>query len=113
MTSETAFGVDHPSVAIGLNNLAQLYLAQGKYAEAEPLQLRDLAISEASLGKDHPDVAISLNNLARLYEVQGNYTAAEPLYLRSLAICKNVFDAEHPETKKIKTNYEQLLAKMP
>ena len=61
---EKALGPDHPEVATSLNNLAVLYSAQGKYAEAEPLYKRSLAIHEKALGPDHPDVAISLNNLA-------------------------------------------------
>ena len=41
-----------------LNNLAHLYRAQGRYADAEPLYKRALAIREKALGPDHPDVAI-------------------------------------------------------
>jgi tetratricopeptide (TPR) repeat protein len=41
-------------VAQSLNNLAGLYDSQGKYAEAEPLYQRALAISEKALGPDHP-----------------------------------------------------------
>jgi tetratricopeptide (TPR) repeat protein len=63
-----------------------LYRAQGRYAEAEPLYQRSLAIREQALGAEHPDVAQSLNNLAELYRAQGRYAEAEPLYARSLAI---------------------------
>ena len=59
---------------------------QGKYAEAEPLHKRSLAIWEKALGKDHPNVATSLNNLAGLYRDQGKYVEAEPLHKRALAI---------------------------
>ena len=48
--SEKALGPEHPDVAISLNNLALLYRAQGRYAEAEPLLKRALAISEKALG---------------------------------------------------------------
>ena len=58
----------------------------GRYAEAEPLYRRSLAIREKQLGPDHPDVATSLNNLADLYRSMGRYAEAEPLYRRSLAI---------------------------
>ena len=54
-------------MALSLNNLAALYVAQGRYAEAEPLYKRSLAIQEKALGPDHPDVGTSLNNLAGLY----------------------------------------------
>ncbi len=45
-----------PMSAQSLNNLAVLYQAQGRYAEAEPLYKRALAIREKALGPDHPDV---------------------------------------------------------
>ena len=38
--SKEEFGAEHPNTAIMLNNLAELYRAQGKYAEAEPLYPR-------------------------------------------------------------------------
>ena len=40
------FGPEDPRLAATLNNLAELYRAQGKYAEAEPLYQRALAIFE-------------------------------------------------------------------
>jgi Tetratricopeptide repeat/CHAT domain len=58
--------------------VSQLY-SQGRYAEAEPLRKRALAIYEKALGPNHPDVAITLNNLAWLYKTQGRYAEAEPL----------------------------------
>jgi tetratricopeptide (TPR) repeat protein len=72
-------------LAATLNNLAELYKEEGRYADAEPLYKRVLAISEKALGPDHPDVAQSLNNLADLYHAQGRYADAEPLYKRALA----------------------------
>src|SRR5690349_23629624 len=72
--AEREHGRDHPDVAQSLNNLALLYVRQGRYAEAEPLHRRALAIREKALGRDHPDVAQSLNNLALLYVAQGRYT---------------------------------------
>jgi len=58
-------------VAVSLNNLAGLYWATGRYAEAEPLYVRALQIAEKDLGKDHLEVARSLNNLAVLYRETG------------------------------------------
>ena len=70
------FGLEGPHLATSLNNLANLYRAQGRYAEAEPLFRRSLAIWEKTLGPDHPEVATGLNNLALLYWVQGRYAEA-------------------------------------
>jgi hypothetical protein len=47
-------GGTHPDVAATLNNLAELCRTQGKYAEAEPLYARALAVKEATLGRDTP-----------------------------------------------------------
>ena len=44
--AEQSFGTEHPNVAIGLNNLAQLLNATNRLAEAEPLMRRALAIDE-------------------------------------------------------------------
>ncbi len=53
-------------MAASLNNLALLYQAQGRYAEAEPLYQRSQAIWEKALGPEHPHVAQSLENYAAL-----------------------------------------------
>jgi CHAT domain-containing protein/Tfp pilus assembly protein PilF len=73
------------------------FYQQGRYADAEPLFRRSLAIREKALGPDHPDVAQSLNNLARLYREQGRYADAEPLYKRSLAIYEKALGPDHPD----------------
>ncbi len=77
------FGPQDPRLATSLNELAVLYRAQGvlyddqgKYAEAEPLHKRSLAIREKALGPEHPDVAQSLINLAELYRAQGKFAEA-------------------------------------
>jgi tetratricopeptide (TPR) repeat protein len=41
-----AIGLDHPNVASELNYLGLLYVAQGRYDEAEPLYMRALGIDE-------------------------------------------------------------------
>ena len=63
-------GPEHRSVAESLNNLAGLYRDQGKYAEAQLLYNRSLAIDYKVLGPEHPWVATDLNNLAELYCLQ-------------------------------------------
>ena len=44
------FGEQDPRFAASLNNLAELYRAQGKYEQAEPLYQRAMAIVEKALG---------------------------------------------------------------
>jgi tetratricopeptide (TPR) repeat protein len=40
-----------------VDNLAALYYFQGRYAEAERVYQRALAIHEKALGPEHPEVA--------------------------------------------------------
>ena len=73
-------------MAASLNNLAGLYQEQGKYAEAEPLYRRSLAILEKALGPEHPDVAESLENYAELLRETGREDKAEEMEARAKAI---------------------------
>jgi tetratricopeptide (TPR) repeat protein len=90
--------------ATGINELGDLYYAQGRYTEAEALYIKSLVISEKQLGTNHPDTATSLNNLAGLYYSVGRYAEAEPLYLRSLAINEEQLGINHPITATIINN---------
>ncbi len=93
---EQQLGVEHPSTANCLNNLALLCRDQGKYEQAEPLLQRALTIYEQQMGEQHPDTANCLNNLAGLYTNQGKYKQAEPLYQRALTIYEQQMGEQHP-----------------
>jgi tetratricopeptide (TPR) repeat protein len=58
---------EHPDVAHSLVSLALLYDLQGRYAEAEPLHRRALAILEQAHGPEHPEAAALVGNLAMGY----------------------------------------------
>jgi CHAT domain-containing protein len=91
-------------VAATLNNLAGVYHAQGKYADAEGLYRRALTIREQALGASHPGVAQTLNNLAVVYQAQGKYADAEELYKRALAIREQALGASHPAVAQTLNN---------
>jgi tetratricopeptide (TPR) repeat protein len=61
-------GTEHPDVALSLNNLANLYDSQGRYAEAEPLYVQALEIAQRQLGANHPDTITFRENLQALRE---------------------------------------------
>jgi tetratricopeptide (TPR) repeat protein len=65
---ERQLGADHPDVANSLNNLAELYRAQGKYSEAEPLYVRAIQILEKALGSDHPNTVTVRQNYETMRE---------------------------------------------
>jgi len=98
---EKVLGVDHPSTATSLNNLALLLNDKGDYEGAEPLFRRALEIREKVLGVDHPETAMSLNNLAALLYAKGDYEGAEPLFRRALEIKEKVLGVDHLTPKGI------------
>ncbi|AGY57187.1 tetratricopeptide repeat protein [Gloeobacter kilaueensis] len=69
----------------------------GKYAEAQPLAERALAIQQKILGPEHLQVARSLGGLANLYRDQGDYATAKTLAQRALTIRENVLGTDHPD----------------
>ena len=77
---------DHPHVAKALNNLAELYRIQGRYAEAEALYKRALILGEKVLGPDHPDVGTYLSNFAGLRVSQEDWSDAVTLLKRGTDI---------------------------
>ena len=100
------FGANHPNVATSLNNLAELYQNEGRYADAETLLKRSLAINEKARGSNNANVALSLNNLAHLYQVQARYAEAEPLFKElSLALKEEL---AWPHSPIPRTNPRQL-----
>lgn len=83
---EQAEGLSHPDVALTLNNLAELYLLQGRNVEAEPLYRRAVAIWQQTSGPPNPQLIIALNNLAMLYKAQGRKEEAERTRRQVLAL---------------------------
>ena len=107
---EKARGPDHTDVAVALENLAGVYRRQSRYADAEPLFKRSLAIFEEASRATTPTwqrhwtswrnstkirAATPRQNLASSLLPQGQYAKAEPLFKRSLAIFEKVRGPEH------------------
>ncbi len=91
------------------NHLGLLLRTKARYAEAEPLYRRALAIGEATLGSDHPNVAIGLNNLANLLRETNRPGEAEPLHRRALAIREASYGSVHPDVAQSLNNLALLL----
>ncbi len=73
-------------MATSLNNLAVLYHAQGKYAQAEPLYGRALLVLTRAVGPDHPNVATFLGNYAALLHKLNRDAEADKMEARAQAI---------------------------
>ena len=107
-TAET-FGPDNPRLATALTDLALFYYQQGKYADAEPLHQRALAIRKKAFEPTHPDVIASFQGLAALYYAQGRYAGAERLVKKLLAVLEQTHGPNHPLVADTLEDYAELL----
>ncbi|OUL28700.1 hypothetical protein BV372_24465 [Nostoc sp. T09] len=94
--AQNYFGLEHPQVAISINNMALLYDEQGRYDEAELLYYQALEIYQNLQEEDdHYTIATILNNLALLYNEQDRYTDAEFLFKQALEKLQRLPGKEH------------------
>jgi tetratricopeptide (TPR) repeat protein len=90
VVQEKTLGEQHPTTALVLNNLANLYFSTGVHSEAEPLFRRAIAIQKKMPDAVQAELAASLYNLADMYSEIGQYAEAEPLGRQALTIAGRV-----------------------
>ncbi len=105
-------GPNDPRLPNILDGLAETYRAQGRYAEAEPLYKRSIAIRERTNGPERSSLVGTLNGLADLYRAQGRYAEAEPLYKRSLAYWERTAGREHSHVATLMEKFATVLRGM-
>ena len=69
----------HPTIAVTLNGLANVLRDQRRFAEAEPLYRRALAIREQAFGPKDSNVAETRGDLAELMRRTGRAKEAAAL----------------------------------
>lgn len=100
---ERALPPDHAALAVSLENLGRLYLAQGRVAMAEPLLKRSYEISLHTLGPERRETQLRLEGLAQALLVQGRLSEAETLY-------RQLLDKTKPSVDTL-SNFAALLVK--
>ncbi len=128
---EKALG-EHPTTATSISNLGNVLYLQGRYADAEVVYRRALAMREKLLGGDHPDVATSLNNLANVLQelnkdqqvlaseqrararlgaggAASSTTDVEAMYRRALSIQERTLGRQNPATANSLNNLAVML----
>jgi tetratricopeptide (TPR) repeat protein len=76
---ERVLGAEHPDTLTSMNNLALTYRNQGRWKEAEELNVQVMEMRKRVLGTEHPDTLTSMNNLASTYQNLGKWKEAEKL----------------------------------
>ena len=96
-----------------MSNLAEVYIAEGKADDADPLCDAALKIREKTWSEPHPRVAGSLEQLGQVRELQGKDAEAELFYKQSLAMFEKTYaNDHHPEVASLLKRYAALLKKM-
>jgi tetratricopeptide (TPR) repeat protein len=83
---------DDPGLLGSINRLAELYIAQEKWPDAEAQSRRAIGIGRTTMGLVPPLLADSLRDLGTTLSAQGKDTEAEPLLRRALAMRESVPD---------------------
>ncbi|KAF6803318.1 Kinesin light chain 5, partial [Colletotrichum plurivorum] len=83
-------GEEHPDTLTSMANLASTYRNQGRWKEAEELDVRVMETSLRVLGEEHPSTLTSMANLAATYRNQGRWKEAEELGVRVMETRKRV-----------------------
>ena len=81
-----------------LFNLASTYRKQGRWAEAEKLDVQVVETRKTVLGPEHPDTLSSMSSLASTYRNQGRWREAEKLDVQVIETRKAILGSEHPAT---------------
>ena len=87
---------DHPGIAMGLDNLASLNTARGRYAEAKPLYEEALEVWYRCFGFEHPRSVGTISDFANNYKKMREYEAADAQYARALAISEGAYGPGNP-----------------
>ncbi|KAK0263174.1 hypothetical protein LTR91_022651 [Friedmanniomyces endolithicus] len=95
---EKVFRGGHPDTLASMGNLALTYWKQGRWDEAEKLQVEVMETMKAVLPKGHPDTLASMGNLAMTYSNQGRWDEAEKLQVEAMKTSKAGRPKGHPDT---------------
>jgi len=84
--------------------LASVYTSQGRWGEAERLEVEVLEKRRKILGMEHPRTITAAANLAATYWDQGRQSEAEKLEVDVLEQRRRILGMEHPDTIRAAAN---------
>ncbi|OFA04903.1 KGGVGR-motif variant AAA ATPase [Duganella sp. HH101] len=97
-------------LALGLNQLGELYRSEGKLRQASACFEESMALRQRGLGEDHPDTLVSKSNLAVVLRSQGQLDDAQFLEECIVEARERMLGAEHLDTLAARANLAATLA---
>lgn len=96
-TLKTKLGAGHPDTLTSMTIQALTIWKQGRWGEAERLQVQVMDTLKTKLGAEHPDTLTSMAILALIYDSQGRRGEAERLQIQVMHTLKTELTrADHP-----------------
>lgn len=92
---------DHAHIQKTLEALAEVYLSQGRWKEAEQIQVQQFEVRNRTLGEDHLDTLTTMENLSWTYRLQSRLGEAEKLQIKVLESRKEKLGERDVETLNI------------
>jgi tetratricopeptide (TPR) repeat protein len=103
-------GPNHPNTLAARSNLALVFQAQGRLAEAERM-LRDVVNDNRALhGDDHPHTLAGLHRVAVVLGARGDVAQARSMFEHVLAGRQRLLGVDHPDTLSTRTALDTLPA---
>jgi len=98
LSRKRVLGTEHPDTLSSMANLASTFWNQGRWKEAEELEVQVMETSLRVLGAEHPDTLTSMNNLSFTRKEQGRTAEAIELMETCAQLRTKILGAEHPYT---------------
>ncbi|KAI4940161.1 hypothetical protein J4E86_011127 [Alternaria arbusti] len=95
---------DHEARLRLASKCATTLFSDGRYEEAEELQVQVMQARKRVLTNEHPMTLKSIGNLAATYSTQGRWKEAEELQVQVMQARKRVLTDEHPSTLESMSN---------
>jgi hypothetical protein len=92
-------GEEHPDTISAMANLASTYRKQGRWKEAEELDVKVLEARRRVLGEEHPDTITAIANLAYTKRDLGQNAVAIDLMTQSATASSRVLGCDHPDCR--------------
>ena len=98
--AQRELGEEHEVTLQHVSTYAEFLRQVARFAEAQVLFRKVLAVYRRTLGDEHPDTLLSINSLANLLRDQGKLGDAEPLYREAEALAgrRRTLGDERPST---------------
>ncbi|KAI9775707.1 MAG: hypothetical protein M1816_005776, partial [Peltula sp. TS41687] len=90
--------LDDKKKAFVWDTISRVYYTEGRWKEAEELEVQVMETRARVLGQEHPHTLISMGNLALTYMNQGRWKEAEELNVQVMEAGARVLGQEHPHT---------------